>query len=472
MSGVKSPGRSRKRRLAWLAVVLAGGGAVFLCSPWRGRALPPPDAVVLVTIDTLRADHLGCCGYPRPTSPFIDKLAGEGVVFRRAFASSSHTTPSHASIFTSLHPVQHHALVNGRGLPPSILTMAEMFQEAGWETAGFFSVNYLGELSDGFQTFDWSTGKANYYTRAADRTVDRALAWLDELPPGARLFLWVHFFDPHEPYHPREELVERMIPGTEAERAGFLDHLTRVHGIPADFYRDEEALFRKFDGYDAEIALVDRELGRLYRAFGERDLNGNALWIITSDHGEGMGSHHYIEHSRKIYNEQLRVPLIFHHGAGGLPPGEVGELVRHVDILPTLAELIGFPLEARSPAAQGESLAGVLAGRGRPPARYAFSQRRPPAGRGRRRWQPIEMYSLQNADYKYIHHSEGEGEFYHLARDPLETRNLIGEPSPARDRMRRELEEYYGRLGSGAVSGDESEVDPKYQETLRTLGYL
>lgn len=427
---------------------------------------------MLVTIDTLRADHLGCYGYPRETSPFIDTLAAEGVAFGRVFASSSHTTPSHASILTSLHPVQHNALVNGRGLPPAILSMAEMFQEAGWETAGFFSVNYLEELNDGFETFDWSTGKANYYTRAADRTVDRAIAWLDERQPGSRLFLWVHFFDPHEPYHPREKFVERMILGTAAEKVRFIDYLTRVHGIPPDFYRDEESLFNKFNGYDAEIALVDRELERLYRSLAERGWNGNSLWIITSDHGEGMGSHRYIEHSQKIYNEQLRVPLIFHRGGGGFAPRRVGELVRHVDILPTLAELIGYPLADRSPAVQGESLAGVLSGRGRPPARSAFSQRRPPAGRRRRGWSPRELYSLQSADYKYIHHSEGEDEFYHLAEDPLESRNLIGEPSPVRDRMRRELEEYYGRIGSEAVSGAKTEVDQKYQKTLRTLGYL
>ncbi len=470
MRVVETAEKTRRLRFAWPAVILAGLGAAFLFLTVLASNPPSPDVVVLVTIDTLRADHLGCYGYPRETSPFIDRLAGEGVLFRRAFASSSHTTPSHASIFTSLHPVQHNALVNGAGLPAAILTMAEMFREASWETAGFFSVNYLEELNAGFDTFDWSTGKANYYTRPADRTVDRALEWLKTRPPSAQLFCWIHFFDPHEPYHPREELLEKLGPESKEERSGFLDFLTRIHGLPADFYPGEESLLKKFNGYDAGIALVDRELERLHRNLAKR--GKNSLWIITSDHGEGLGNHYYSEHSQKIYNEQLRVPLIFYHGGGRWSPRQVDELVRHVDVLPTLAELIGYPLAENSPGIQGDSLTGLLTGRARRPSHPAFSQRRPPGTRGRRHWGPPELRSLQDAEYKYIYHSEGEDEFYHLAADPLETRNLIGEPSPARDRMSRELEEYFGRLRSEAVSGDGTEGNPKYQETLKTLGYL
>jgi len=450
---------------------VAAGVIVIAAIRWRSH-LPPPDVVVLVTIDTLRADHLGCYGYPRKTSPFLDRLAADGVIFRNAFSSSSHTTPSHASIFTSLHPVQHKALMNGTTLPESVLTMAEIFDEAGYETAGFFSVNYLEGIGQGFDTFDWATDQTNYYTRTADRTVDNAIGWLRQKKPASRLFLWIHFFDVHAPNKNASDLDLEKALESEDEKKEFINYLAENHGIPRDFYKDEQSLFNTFNCYDSEIAFVDRELERLWSMLEEEGLNDNALWIITSDHGEGLGNHHYIEHSKKIYNEQLHVPLIICHGGGEIKPGSVDALVSHVDLLPTLSEMLGFPLKARSKTIQGDSLLSVLErDSSLPGARYSFSQRRP-HGKRRGGWEPGKHYTLQDRNYKYIFHSEGEDEFYHLADDPFESINLVDDSSREKERMRAALQRYYSRLLSESNFSYQTGIKPKYIKTLKSLGYL
>ena len=455
---------------AAISLVIAGV-IVFSLIHWRTK-LTQPDVVILVTIDTLRADHLGCYGYPRKTSPFLDRLAADGVIFCNAFSSSSHTTPSHASIFTSLHPVQHKALMNGTSLPESVLTMAEIFDEAGYKTAGFFSVNYLEGIGQGFDTFDWATDQMNYYTRTADRTVDNAIRWLRRQKPADRLFLWIHFFDIHAPNKNPSDLDLEKALESEDEKKEFINYLAESHGIPRDFYKDEQSLFKTFNGYDAEIAFVDRELERLWSMLEEEGRNDNALWIITSDHGEGLGNHHYIEHSKKIYNEQLHVPLIICHGSGEIKPASVEALVRHVDLLPTLSEILGFPLKERSKTIQGESLIPMIERDSRPPAtRYAFSQRRP-RGKRKRGWEPGKHYTLQDRNYKYILHSEGPDEFFCLADDPFEAFNLIDTDSGEKERMRTRLNQYYSQLFSESKFSDQTDIKPKYIKTLKSLGYL
>lgn len=362
--------------------------------------------------------------------------------------------------------------MNGTSLPEAVLTMAEIFNKAGYETAGFFSVNYLEGIGQGFDTFDWATDKSNYYTRTADRTVDNVIEWLHQKKPTNRLFLWIHFFDVHAPYEPPPDLTREMVLESEAEKKEFIDFLAENHRIPLDFYKDEKSLLNTFNSYDAEIAFVDRELERLWNILEEKGLNNNALWIITSDHGEGLGNHHYIEHSKKIYNEQLHVPLIISHGGGKIKPGSVDALVRHVDILPTLTELLGFPLKTRSKFIQGDSLSPLIErDSGQSPGRYSFSQRRP-RGPRKRGWEPGKHYSLQDQNYKYIFHSEGEDEFYHLANDPFEAINLIDVPSREKDKMRDTLQQYYSRLLSESNFSYQTGIKPKYIKTLKSLGYL
>jgi choline-sulfatase len=462
-------GGGRRRRL----LALLGAGALSLLAaaacrdpaarPWRG-------SVVLVTIDTLRADHLGCYGYPRDTSPFLDGLAARSVRFENALSSSSNTAPSHASIMTSLQPFQHRLLKNGQALDPSLYTLAAMFHDAGYETAGFVSVGFLGELSAGFDHFDakWRSG---------DQTVDHALAWLAarQIParsPAAPFFLWVHLYDPHQLPGPRDKLqpdLEVLGSWPREEQDRFFSDLIGKRGVPTDFYPSREDLLHRYDVYDSGIRFADRQLRRLYERVGE--VSPGARWVVTADHGEGLGNHHYDEHGRFLYDEQLRVPLIV-AGLDG-PPRRVDRLVRLVDVYPTLAGWIGGRLP-EAPAIQGYPLLGP-AGEARDlPPGFAFAQRRPKGHLAHHRgWEEGEIVALRSLDAKYVFHSQGTDEFFDLRRDPLELDNRIEEPSATKEALRQRLRAYLRTLLATAGRIDDRALDTTaHDEELKALGYL
>ncbi|MHC4220645.1 MAG: sulfatase, partial [Planctomycetota bacterium] len=175
------------------------------------------DRILLITLDTLRADHLSCYGYPRRTSPFIDSIAAEGVRFTRAFAPMATTVPSHASMLTGLYPLQHGVLKNGNRLSDDVGTLPEILASAGFETAGFVSTNRHfadGNLHQGFRHFDEPAPEGlELQYRCAEQTLDTARAWLAQTPPPPRLFLWIHLFDPHMPYVERQTHLDAATAG-------------------------------------------------------------------------------------------------------------------------------------------------------------------------------------------------------------------------------------------------------------------
>ena len=428
--------------------------------------------IILITIDTLRADHLGCYGYPRNTSPFIDHLAKNGILFQNAFASSSHTAPSHASIFTSLHPVQHRLLVNGARLHDSAFTMAEMFQDLGYETAGFCSVGFLSNMRQGFDIFDNEKYKKVQY-RQAHQTTDSVLDWLSEKKSSDKFFLWVHIFDPHRPYMPPKKCLRRMGLRTRAEKDIFIKYLFEIHKLPVDFYQHRFKLIEDYNNYDAEILFVDREIKRLFNHMEIENLNSHTLWVITSDHGEGLGNHGYKSHGKYIYNEQVHVPLIFYFSDRTYADIKVDNLVRHVDILPTLSDLFGYDLEKKSKFVQGVSLLPLVHNNQSGYAvEYAFYQRRPKDKKARRNWEPGEIHGLQDLNFKYIYHSQGKDEFYDLRKDPFESKNLIDFPSEDKERLKKILGLKYNVLAAQTIEGGESKIDKKFLEELRALGYI
>lgn len=428
--------------------------------------------IILITIDTLRADHLGCYGYPRNTSPFIDLLAKEGVLFRKAFSSSSHTAPSHASIFTSLHPVQHRLLVNGGRLHDSAFTMAEMFQDIGYETAGFCSVGFLSNIKQGFDVFDNEKYKKLHY-RQANQTVDSVLDWLSEKNSSDKFFLWIHLFDPHRPYVPPKKCLKRMDLKTKARKDLYIDYLHEIHKLPVDFYKHRFKLIEEYDNYDAEILFVDLEIKRLFNSVEKKNLNAPTLWIITSDHGEGLGNHGYKSHGQYIYTEQVHVPLIFYFSDGSHAGLKIENLVRHVDILPTLSDLFGYDLEKKSEFTQGVSSWPLIRNNQSSfPVEYAFYQRRPKDQKARKNWESGEIYGLQDLNFKYIHHSQGKDEFYDLRYDPFESKNLADFPSEDKDRLMKLLGLKYKVLSAQTIEGGESKIDKKFLEELRALGYI
>lgn len=440
----------------------------------------PPARVILVTIDTLRADHLAFYGYPRSTAPFLEGLAQESVVFERVVSSSSHTNPAHASIFTGLLPPQHKVLHNGQvPIAASITTLAEMFAAAGYDTAAFYGVPWLARLDRGFRHDDRHP-KSEYGPRhyfSAQETVDRARAWLAarSTDDGERFFLWIHFFDPHIPYTAPGALRQEMGFRSDDERKRLLAFWTGdQHKDTATFpvADPEEALVLAQNGYDAEIRFVDQQLERLYRTLDEADLLADSLWVVTADHGEGLGDHKHWGHSRYVYQEQLRVPLLVYRPDGDLTPRRVGGLVRHVDLFPTLQEIIGAGPAPDGMRRSGVSLVPAL--RGAPaPSRLAFSQRAMvPPHRRDAAWEPDPVFAIQDEETKFVFEGNGRHQLYDLRTDPHELDDRMArEPERGAEWLAR-ARDLFARLGEGAEHVESPALSDEHREELRALGYL
>jgi len=432
----------------------------------------PPRRVFLVTLDTLRADHLSCYGYPRRTSPFLDRLAEEGVPFTRAIASASTTVSSHASLFTSLQPPQHRLTRNGMMMHRSLYTLASAFRDLGYATGGFSTVGFMKGLAPGFDTF---ATEGEYHPNP--RVVDRALAWLAERGPEEPFFLWLHLYDVHEWLRPKNVDPEARRRASELEPGGreLALQVVESHGLQLGSFAEEQ-LIDAIDRYDGQILSVDAGVERLYRAAAERGFDRRALWVVTSDHGEGLGSHGYRGHGAKIYNEQLHVPLIFHTPGDATGGRRVDRLVRLVDVLPTLVELAGGEelLDRQLFPVVGHSLVPLLEGSGgRFPVRFAYSQRRRPDQRRLELgWEPGDLWSVQTEDHKYVFHSEGKDELYDLRNDPLELDNRIAVDHHARERLRGLAERLHRSLAEQGRHLKAGKIDPAHREELRALGYL
>jgi choline-sulfatase len=424
---------SSRRRACGLFSMLA---LAVTAACGRGNALPPgvrPNAL-LVTIDTLRADHLGCYGRGGGVSPTLDALAGRGVRFATAVTHVPLTGPSHASILTGRNPLGHGFRDNGGYvLPAEVKTAAEGFKAAGYRTAGFvsgFPLDRRFGFDRGFDVYDDHLPRGNdrrrtpYVERFADATTDAVLRWLEAAAPAtaAPWFLWVHYYDPHAPYEPPADLGERF------------------RGV----------------AYDGEIAFVDREIARLFRTLDERKLTDRTVVLVTADHGESLGEHGEMTHGLFVYDATLRVPWLM--AGPGVPRGRVSSTVaRGMDVLPTLADYAGVALagtEGRSlrPAADGAAMEDAPA--------YAETLY-PLREFG---WAPLHAW--RTAKYKLI--EAPRPEIYDLEADPGETKNRAAEEAERRDGFKGKLDAAMARPAPSAAA----EVDPETAERLAALGYL
>jgi len=460
----------------------------FLLSAFLGTGISSPVDVkkpynvVLVTIDTLRADHLGCYGYPYGTSPFIDSISKKGILFKNAFSASSNTSPAHASLFTSLYPVQHKVLKNKQKLNSEVFTMADMFNEARYDTAGFVSANFLIGLKNGFKTFnvkfkgirlsELRRGWIPY--RDAKKTINSVLGWIKDKKTSDRFFLWVHLYDPHEwgrsaPGEYKRSIQSSIQPVDEYKR-----FLADVQKIPEDFYPKPGLMVKEISNYDAQILFADQQLKRLFDHMNEKGLNANTIWIITADHGEGLGNHDYKGHGKYLYNEQIHVPLIIYFGDDAFGGLKIDEMVRHVDILPTVADLTGISIKQRTRYAQGHSITGLISrSSGEFPAKYSFSQRRPKDYYSvRRRWKNKKVYCLENMRYKYIYRSNEEDEFFNLEEDPFELNNIIGARSEIKAEMKERTKRLYEKLSKESVIDKSENLSRRHARDLKALGYM
>jgi arylsulfatase A-like enzyme len=307
-------------------------------------------SLVLITVDTLRADHVAAYGGPVAT-PALDRLAAEGVLVERAFTPTPTTGPAHASLFSGWYPWRHGVLDNAVVFAPEQATLAERLQGEGLETAAFVSSYILHPrfgFDRGFDRYEFVATEglvwrdeehAEFYARA-ESTTEQALDWLEPvLERGRRFFLWVHYFDPHFPYAPPEGF--RLPPSHRVDLRG-----KRVpEGVGG-----RAALAALVRAYQGEVRYVDAEIGRLIETVRQHDPMGQTAIVVTSDHGEGLGDHGKLAHGTNLFEELVRIPLILR--APGLPAGaRVSGPVQLEDLYPTLLSILGV--------AAGDDLDGV-----------------------------------------------------------------------------------------------------------------
>lgn len=449
-----------------------------------GACRPRPatyDNVILITIDTLRQDHLGAYGYPLDTSPFLDGLAKKGALFERAISTSSLTGPSHASILTSRYPYEHGVVVNGVKIKPGIPTLAEAFSAAGFATAAYVSVQQLESVSRGFATVDTPADEGSRgggrrpegRFRLGDITVDRASHWIEERKPGQRFFLWVHLYDVHESRGYDgipEEIGHRLRVQRGKMLPAYLSFARRQFGISVE---PHSPLLKRLLIYDAKIAYADAALRRLFERVGRLEGDAKTLWVITADHGEGLMSHGYYGHGRYLYQEQVHVPLIFYARGAAWSGRAIPQQVRHVDLLPTIEQLAGLAPSAKAQD-HGRSLVPLLRGTAsETPGRIAFSERRPRDNSHKRMdWQPGLVIAAQAGGIKYIWHEFGEDEVYDLGKDPLELKPVQGPLSAEAADLKRFLAARARAVAATGLNDHPPREEEKYRKELEALGYL
>jgi len=412
--------------------------------------------LVVVSIDTLRADHLGTYGYDKPTSPVIDALAARGARFDNAIAASHWTAPSHVSLLTGLHPVQHgvRAFPNPGRLSPEVPTLAELLSEAGYDTAGFAAGLYVGEgigLADGFGTWVERVAPARH-------RMEEASAWVRghaETAPDTPFFLFVHTYQVHDPYDPPPPYDRWFQDDPGAPIAEWL-RLPHSETTFPGWRPDAEQLATQVALYDGEIRYTDEMLGQLLDTLAEAGVADDTLVVITSDHGEEFFDHGWVGHGR-LFKELLHVPLVLAHPAlPGVAQPAVSQPVGHVDVVPTVLDLLGVDAPADLP---GRSAVSAMAGACDAEAR-AYSSSIMNRQRG------LSVYDRAG---HYID-DDGQISWYDHGSDVAETHDRSGEVP--------HLVEPYATAAEGWWSGLEelaapTDVDRSSEELemLKLLGY-
>jgi arylsulfatase A-like enzyme/Flp pilus assembly protein TadD len=393
--------------------------------------------LVVITIDTLRADHLGCYGYMHIHTPNIDALAADGVRFERAYTPVPVTLPSHTVIFTGTYPIfsgMHDFAANKLG--PSQPTLASVLKQRGYATGAVIGSAVLDSrfgLNRGFDFyydhFDFSRlqeSNLDAMERPGNVVADVTLDWLSK-NYQKKFFLWMHLYDPHYPYHP-----------------------------PAP-YRDEY----KDRPYDGEIAFADAQVGRVIRFLKEKNLYRNTLIVLSGDHGESLGEHGEKTHGFFIYNATLHVPLIFH-----LPDSKSGknvaDLVSLADLMPTVLQLLKTVIPAQ---VQGRTLLPLMAPKDRNKSRSLYAETFLP----RLHFNWSELRGVETEHYHFI--DAPKPELYDLAQDPAETQNLFPQKKAVAEELRSRLAELIRQYSAGQELSEKTGLDPALMERLKSLGY-
>jgi arylsulfatase A-like enzyme len=478
------PGRKPRHTIGrrWRRVLPALGMLLLVGARAEGSSTNRSPNVIVILIDTLRADRLGAYGNSRGLSPFLDTLAARGTVFTHAYAPSPWTNPSVASLFTSRFQSQHGVVSFNSRLDASELTIAEVLQSHGYATGAFIANGVINEsngYAQGFGTFRsyWlapGPSDSNLQKKRAEALAPDVMAWLDGLPatPQGPLFLYLHYVEPHVPYSPPKPMLDHFFAGRTSPDLGTLSasiFLGNVFPPSAETLRDIE------DVYDAEVLALDVALRDTFAALETRHVLDNAIVVVTADHGEEFREHGHMGHGNSLYDEVIHVPLIV------LVPDqithtEVREPVSLVDVAPTLLDLIG----AAQPATfEGRSLRASLPG-----AAHWFWDRLAALWPGPVSARPVlSELIVPNAASRLTPHEravvlegrklivgiQGEREEYDLVHDPAETVHLEETTAGARE-LAAALHEFETRLGASHPT-QTTPLSPELRERLKALGY-
>ncbi len=455
--------------------------------------------ILLLVLDCVRADGLGVYGNPRSVTPNLDDLAGRSRVYTQARSAAVWTLPSHASLFTGLHPRQHGVNVENRFLDPSVPTMAELMQQRGYQTAAFSTNAWVGPhfgLDRGFEHFSalWrifpSMGKAKFPwwekalrkrvlerhdkgARKLNKYVERW--WGEERDADKPFFLFGLYLDAHLPYEPPQRYAEQLLQGGALREA-----LSVNQDAWAYMAGEVEMTLQDFEGlrvlYDAEIAYVDGQIGALLDFLDSVGGLDNTVIVVTADHGENIGDHKLMDHQYCVYESLTRVPLLIKH-PDHFTPGMDTDLMQHTDLLPTFLDLINASddatLSGRSLLVprEGTQPAGYAISQYTAPHRHRFARRHPdfdPASRGYER----TFDAIVSGNYKLIRSNEGEVQLFNLLDDPGELSCIKdAHPDLVAD-LSGSLDQWLADHPPGGVAAPSTDLDDGLVEHLRGLGYL
>ncbi|MBI5507540.1 MAG: sulfatase [Deltaproteobacteria bacterium] len=432
-----------------------------------------PLGLIVITVDTLRADYLSSYGHARILTPSFDRLASGGILFKQAISQASTTTPSHASIMTSLYLQDHNVYTNFEAVGDAARTLAEVMAGRGFNTFGIVNMNHLNpevsNLGQGFETFVKSGNM-----RRAGPTVDKTLEWLDKNGEQP-FFAWIHFTDVHTPYNPPPPYDRFYYDDDERDPAkrslAKIWHLLPSHMTDHPFFQrwlegitDSEWVMAQYQG---AVTYVDDEFGRLLDRLEQMGLLERTAIVLTADHGESLGEHDIYYTHTGLYEPTIHVPLITYFPGAGRQGVQVRDVVESVDIMPTVLEYFDIPVPK---GAHGRSLWPLIRGEVQP-ERVALSEH---AGRN--------LVVLRTDRYKYIKQLrtvhlqpsypwvEGREELYDLKADPLERRDLARDQNEVMRVFRKELDRRRGdrlNLQVGAA-----ELTDETVEVLRAMGYV
>ncbi len=468
-----------------MRVVLVVIGICCLCAVgaiWIFRALSPPPPrphVLLITLDTLRRDHLSCYGYEKETTPTIDKLAEEGVKYEDAITPSSWTLPAHASLFTGMLPSfhgAHYGPIIGEMKKESLLiltldekpaTLAGELKKAGYLTGAIIGGPVLHSNSGLDRGFDFyfdgyiREPKSTAFYRPAHETTMLAIRWLKEeysAPRSKPFFLFLNYFDPHSPYNAPEPWG---MPDAPAEMckisSGYYDDIFK--GI-RDLTNEERQFL--IGQYDDEIRYMDWHIHRLFFEMQQLGLYDNIMIIITSDHGEAFGEHRLLGHGRALYDEVLRVPLIIRYPLKDKKVGVVKHRVSIASVMPTVLEYLGLPIPR-------EVAYKPLSHENQPMVAEIFRDITWIVDYSTRF--DRDMKTLYDGDHKWIWSSNGGHELYNITDDPAEIDNQQGKLPDIEKRLQSKLSDI---LKGARQPGQSSamEMDDELKARLKALGYV